>query len=176
MLSKRNRKYRESAAALVELAITFPIALTIALCSIHLSDVMRESSVILEAARHGARAVSAASGMPDTSGHLPAWANSKSYQSFTKCKMTASSPATAHQIANIAACDFMQTYLQGKWKEQDWEVKSDIDTSSTEGVTFWYISVSLKPVNSRGPVSSLVSFFNLQPQSTAIFPLMRVGA
>lgn len=174
----KSKQASERGAALAELALAFPIALTIVLVTIHLSHVLRESNVVVEAARHGARSVSAASGMNPGNGFaLPAWADTSiAPLQDNICSAFPTGVSSAIGIATDAACGYLQEYFDTKWpgEQARWRVAASIFQETVDANSFWFVRVQVAAIDNRGPVDHLRNFFGLKPEMTATFPLMRV--
>jgi hypothetical protein len=163
-------KIGDKGASLVELVITFPIALTIVLASIHLSHIARESGAIVEAARHAGRASTAASaGSAWTAGTA---ATGDCISPPTSISLI-SSPSPL-DISRAAACGYLEEYFGNtQWNDEKskWEVSSQIISVTEGGENFLFAKVTLRARYFRGPVDSLKAFFGLKPSSTVAFPL-----
>ena len=170
----------ETGAGLAELAISFPVALTIVLATIHLSHVLRESNVIVEAARHAARSVSAGSGF-STSGfafELPGWALTPSGGQIVDCSVYPTGDDSATGLATDAACGYLEEYFDNEWvtEKNRWQVTTSVFNVSEDGAgtNYWFGTVEVAATENRGPVDSLKAFFGLKPVSSSSFPLSRV--
>jgi len=179
-------------SAMVEIAISLPVALTVVLGSVHLSVVMREANIIVEAARHGARSAAAQSGIntpaPNTA---PNWSLAPNTYDVTCARDTATPPQLLFmaaprapndpfyglQIAAMATCDYLvasddSMQLDGA----NWKVEAAVIADLNFGGlrTYPAVSITLKAINNpRGPVDSLKAFFNVLPRATSIYPLLR---
>ena len=168
LTSRRNSQSRGS--ALVELAITLPVALSIVLGSVHISAVIREATIIVEAARHGARAAAAQSGVSPVN----------SITSVVGTPFPLGCPADVttigttnpiHLAAEIAACSYIQA--NSHINSTEWSVATQINLRPNEGgVSIYVIDVNITANSARGPVESLKTLLNIRPTSTSIFPLM----
>lgn len=178
-------------SAMVELSISLPVALTVVLGSVHLSVVMREANIIVEAARHGARSAAAQSGISDPAGapnSAPDWSSAVNSitatcardgagrLSFLPSTLDLNSAIYGHQVATIATCDYLAF--------SDPRLESDgINWSVTAGViadlngggvrNFPAFQVTVTATNPRGPVDSLKTFFNILPSASSTYPLLR---
>ena len=187
---------RSSGVALIELAITFPVALTIVLASVHIGAVLREANIIVEAARHGARSAAAQSGTDDVGNPngavAPTWSAGAPLitpPSQTCDLVPASNPGSASDtygqyVARFAACDYL---VRSGLTATDWQVDAQVINFNvaapplTRVVT---ISVTVSAISARGPVENrfylipqgmtMRAFFNIKPSSTSIFPLLRL--
>lgn len=164
MDTKSSLKRNSRGAALIELAMTFPVVLLIVLGTIHCSIVLREANMIVEASRHGARSAAAQSGLdPTNTGSAPL--------SYNATCSNITSPVSANKTVNaaaIASCNYLNlSGLVGS----EWNINVQIGTLTEDVTTLYTITVTISAFSNRGPVDSIKSWLHMQPTSTAVFPL-----